>query len=693
MQVTSLLSRRDHHHDHDHPDGVSCDDGGHDHDHDHAVLPLAQTITGLIFVINSFVVTWFLSGGAEILQRGGGSAIGALTSNPIAAGSAMLGSIILGYPIVWTAINDLRRGLLTTNELVALAVLASFGSGHYQEAGVVAFFMLLGQIIETRTAEGARASIESLIELTPAKARRLTPNGEEEVATSLLAIGDVIRVRPGDNVAADGLIVNGQGSFNQANITGESLPVDKKPGDEVFAGTQNLTGAIEIRVTRAGQDTTLGRVRELILAAEKTKLPIMRIIDQYMGFYTPLVLVIGALVWAFTNDLSRVITVFIMACPCAFILATPSAMVAALSAAARLGILIKNVGDIELAARINAFVFDKTGTLTTGKLAVSRLAPVPGVAPAELLRVAASAEKYSNHPTAKALAQLAGEAGVPLAEPKDFAEAAGRGVSATLDGATVVVGRAQWLKEHGLTDDFMQSVDLNETEGFSLIFIARDRKFLGWVGLQDQTRPYAREALAELKAVGVRKIAMVSGDRQPVATRVAKEIGCEEAMGECLPQNKVEFVRRTRAKGYRVAVIGDGVNDAPALAAGDLGIAMGAAGSEVAIHSATIALMNNDLRRLPFLVKLSRQTRAVINQNFMFGIVFVVGGLVLAAMKFINPIIAAVLHVTGSLIVVFNSARLVRLGEELDPHVLPAPPAAQATAPAPHAHAPEPKLA
>ena len=693
MQVTSLLSRRDHHHDHDHPDGVSCDDGGHDHDHDHAVLPLAQTITGLIFVINSFVVTWFLSGGAEILQRGGGSAIGALTSNPIAAGSAMLGSIILGYPIVWTAINDLRRGLLTTNELVALAVLASFGSGHYQEAGVVAFFMLLGQIIETRTAEGARASIESLIELTPAKARRLTPNGEEEVATSLLAIGDVIRVRPGDNVAADGLIVNGQGSFNQANITGESLPVDKKPGDEDFAGTQNLTGAIEIRVTRAGQDTTLGRVRELILAAEKTKLPIMRIIDQYMGFYTPLVLVIGALVWAFTNDLSRVITVFIMACPCAFILATPSAMVAALSAAARLGILIKNVGDIELAARINAFVFDKTGTLTTGKLAVSRLAPVPGVAPAELLRVAASAEKYSNHPTAKALAQLAGEAGVPLAEPKDFAEAAGRGVSATLDGATVVVGRAQWLKEHGLTDDFMQSVDLNETEGFSLIFIARDRKFLGWVGLQDQTRPYAREALAELKAVGVRKIAMVSGDRQPVATRVAKEIGCEEAMGECLPQNKVEFVRRTRAKGYRVAVIGDGVNDAPALAAGDLGIAMGAAGSEVAIHSATIALMNNDLRRLPFLVKLSRQTRAVINQNFMFGIVFVVGGLVLAAMKFINPIIAAVLHVTGSLIVVFNSARLVRLGEELDPHVLPAPPAAQATAPAPHAHAPEPKLA
>jgi Zn2+/Cd2+-exporting ATPase len=657
MQVTSLLSRDEHEHEH----GDSCGSCGHDHSHSHTVLSLSQTLIGLLFVVNSYVMTWVFSDNA----------------NPVAAASAMIGAIILGYPIVWTAIDDLRRGLLTTNELVALAVLASFGSanfqvGGYQQAGIVAFFMLMGQIIETRTAEGARASIESLIKLTPAKARRITANGEEEVATSLLAVGDVIRVRPGDNVAADGVIVTGQGSFNQANITGESLPVDKKPGDEVFAGTQNLTGALEIRVTRAGEDTTLGKVRELILAAEKTKLPIMRIIDHYMGFYTPLVLVIGGLVWAFTGDLSRVIAVFIVACPCAFILATPSAMVAALSAAARLGILIKNVGDIELAAKINAFVFDKTGTLTTGKLAVSRLAPMAGTTPAELLRVAGSAEKYSNHPTAKALAQLAAEAGVPLSEPKDFSESAGRGVSAQIDGAKVIIGRAQWLKEQGIAEDFLKSVDLNETEGFSLIFVARNGKCIGWVGLQDQTRSEAREALAQLKATGVRRIAMISGDRQPVATRVAREIGCEEAIGECLPQNKVEFVRQIKAKGYRVAVVGDGVNDAPALAAGDLGIAMGAAGSEVAIHSATIALMNNDLRRLPFLVRLSRQTRAVINQNFLVGILFVIGGLLLAALKFINPITAAVLHVVGSLMVVFNSARLVRQGEELEPHLAPA---------------------
>jgi Cd2+/Zn2+-exporting ATPase len=341
-------------------------------------------------------------------------------------------------------------------------------------------------------------------------------------------------------------------------------------------------------------------------------------------------------------------------------------MVAALSAAARLGILIKNVADIELAARINAFVFDKTGTLTTGQLAVSRLAPLGEMKPAELLRFAASAEKYSNHPTAKALATLAGEAGVPLTEPKDFAEMAGRGVKANVNGAKILVGRAQWLKDNGVTEDFVKSVDLNETEGWSLIFVARDGKCVGWVGLQDKIRAEAKEALAELKEAGVRRIAMVSGDRQPVTTRVAAEIGCEEAKGDCLPQNKVEFVRSVKAKGYRVAVVGDGVNDAPALAAGDIGIAMGAAGSEVAIHSATIALMNNDLRRLPFLVKLSRSTRTVINQNFSFGVCFIVGGLMLASFGYLPPIVAAVLHVTGSLVVVFNSARLVRKGEELE---------------------------
>ncbi|HEX4349308.1 MAG TPA: cation-translocating P-type ATPase [Verrucomicrobiae bacterium] len=643
MQVTSLLS----HHEHDHEHGPECGCG---HDHEHSTVHVWQAVLGVVLVLNAFIVDWFFQAGTTL-----------------ASASAMIGAMILIYPILVTAVRDLRAGRLSINELVAIAVLAAFASGNYETAGVVAFFMLTGELIESRTAEGARNSIESLIKLTPTKARRLLKDGnEEEVAASQLAVGDVIRIRPGDNVAADGIITSGQGSFNQATITGESLPADKKTGDEVYAGTQNLTGVLEIKVSRAGTDTTLGRVRELIIAAEKTKLPIQKIVDQYMGFYTPLVLVIGALVWAFTHDLNRVIAVFVVSCPCAFILATPTAMVAALSAAARLGILIKNVADIEAAAKINAFIFDKTGTLTTGQLAVSRLAPLGDTKPAELLLLAASAEKYSNHPTAKALAALASEASVPLAEPKDFHETAGRGVRAEINGTKVFVGRAQWLKDNGIDGGFEKSVDVNDVEGWSLIFVARNGHCVGWVGMQDKTRAEAKDALVELKEAGVRRISMVSGDRQAVATRVAAEIGCEEAKGDCLPQDKVEFVRAMKAKGYKVAVIGDGVNDAPALAAGDIGIAMGAAGSEVAIHSATIALMNNDLRRLPFLVKLSRSTRAVINQNFLFGVLFIIVGLTVTSFGIIGPIVAAVLHNVGSLIVIFNSARLVRKGEELE---------------------------
>ncbi|MCX6870581.1 MAG: cation-translocating P-type ATPase, partial [Verrucomicrobia bacterium] len=542
-------------------------------------------------------------------------------------------------------------------------------AGGFQTAGIVAFFMLLGEIIETRTAAGARASIQSLIKLTPTKARRLSGNQEVEVAVSELKVGDLIRIRPGDNIAADGQIVSGQGSINQANITGESLPVDKGVGEAVFAGTINMNGLLEVKVSKAGEDTTLGRVRDLILAAEKTKLPFMRIIDQYMGYYTPLVLIIAALVWGFTQDLNRVITILIVACPCAFILATPTAMVAALSAAARLGILVKNIADLEAAARITAFVFDKTGTLTTGRLAVSRLNPLDGIAPAEMLRCAASAEQFSNHPTARSITALAQQAGVPLAQVSDFKETAGRGVSALIDGQRILVGRATFLKDQGVLGDLFQSVDLDETAGYSLLFVARDGHCIGWVGLQDQTRPEAAEALEQLRASGIRRITMVSGDRRPVAERVAQEIGVTEVVAECLPQDKVEYVRQTKAKGHRVAVIGDGVNDAPALASGDISIAMGAAGSEVAINSATIALMNNDLRRLPFLIRLSRMARTVINQNFLFGVVFIIGGMAAASFGYLNPIVAAILHNVGSLFVVFNSARLVRQGEELEPFV------------------------
>lgn len=616
---------------------------------------LERLCVGFLFIANAYLVDWFFARGSAI------SGI-----------SSAIGAVILAAPILLTSARDLWRGRVSINELVSLAVLASFATGDYKTAGVVSFFMVLGEIIETRTAAGARASIESLVKLTPAKARRINGLTEEEVPASALAVDDIVRVRPGDNVPVDGIVIAGSSALNQASITGESLPVDRKAGDEVFAGTINLTGMIEVRVLRSGQDTTLGRVRKLILTAEQSKLPIMRLMDQYMGYYTPLVLTLGAVVWVFSKDLARVISVLVVACPCAFILATPSAMVAALSAAARLGILIKNVADLELAAKIKAFVFDKTGTLTTGVLSVSRLAPTEGIAPSELLKLAASAERYSNHPVAKALQTLAAEVRITLAEPKDFVEIAGQGVRAEISGSQVFVGRAQWLIDHGLPETVVCGSSLREVEGFSLLFVARDGVYIGWIGLQDQRRAESSAAIASLREAGIKRIAIVTGDREPVAKRIAAEVGCDEIAAECLPQDKVTYVQGVKQDGYRVAVVGDGVNDAPALASGDIGIAMGAAGSEVAINSATIALMNNDLNRLPFLIRLSRQTRTVINQNFLVGVFFIIGGLSLAALGYLNPIVAAVMHNAGSLLVVFNSARLVRLGEEFDPHQQPA---------------------
>jgi Cd2+/Zn2+-exporting ATPase len=577
---------------------------------------------------------------------------------------AMAGAILLGGPIVLHAIKSLIKKEMHMDELVALAVIAAFVTGNYITAGLVAFFMLLSELIETRTALGARASIESLIKLTPTKANLIEKDGSEsEVDVSSLKPGDSIRARPGDNISADGEVIKGLSSVNEATITGESLPVDKVPGMQVFAGTTNLTGALDITVTKAGKDTTLGKVQSLIMQAEQTKMPIMRIIDRYIIWYMPTILMIAAIVLFFTRNIDHPITILIISCPCALILATPTAMVAALSASARLGVLVKNVADLELAARCTAMVFDKTGTLTTGRLYVTKLTPAENIEPAELLTVAASAEQMSKHPAARALQEVAKEANISLPTVDDFRETPGKGVTARVDSDKVMVGRDTFLKENKVNVSNVSDPALHEEQGFSTLYVAKNSKCIGWIGLQDKTRPEARQAVSELLDIGIKRVTMLTGDRDEVASRVAAELGCTDFKAHCLPQDKLSIVEQIRSDGHIVVVVGDGINDAPALAAGDLGIAMGAAGSDVAINSASIALMSDDLKRLPFLVRLSRTTRRVIRQNLGFGVIFIVLGVSL--FFFIKPSMAAVLHFLGSLIVVFNSARLVRFGEEL----------------------------
>jgi Cd2+/Zn2+-exporting ATPase len=612
-------------------------------------IAMLGTLAGGVLLINSWLAGFFYGSGsfnAEFL--------------------AMAGAILLGAPIVLHAIKSLIKKQMHMDELVALAIIAAFATQNYVTAGVVAFFMLLSQLIESRTALGARASIESLIKLTPTRANLIEQGGsEKEVKVSALRAGDCIRVRPGDNISADGEVIKGLSSVNEATITGESLPVDKVPGMQVFAGTTNLTGVLDITVTKAGKDTTLGKVQSLIIQAEHTKIPIMRIIDSYVKWYTPTILMIAGIVLFFTSDINRAITILVISCPCALILATPTAMVAAISASARLGILIKNVADLEIAGKMTAMVFDKTGTVTTGRLYVTKLTPAEDVEPAELLSVAASAEQMSKHPAARALQEVAKEADLTLPATDNFKETPGKGVTALVDSAEIIVGRDTFLEENNVDITNVSDPALHEEQGFSTLYVAKDSRCIGWIGLQDKTRPEARQAIAELLDIGIKRITMLTGDRDEVASRVAAELGCTDFKAQCLPQDKLSIVEQIKADGHTVAVVGDGINDAPALAAGDLGIAMGAAGSDVAINSASIALMSDDLKRLPFLVRLSRKTRGVINQNLCFGIIFIILGIAAAAGGWLLTVYAAVLHFVGSLIVVFNSARLVRYGEEL----------------------------
>ncbi len=612
------------------------------------ILRLIATFLGGALILNSYLATaWFEADPAR------------------AEFSAMLGAIFLGGWLVVDAIRDLLAGRATMRQLAGLAVASSFALGYYAEAGLVAFFLYMGTLIESRTALGARASIEQLVRLTPTTAHRVRQGQEEDVEVAHLQKGDVIRVRPGENVPADGVIRTGASSLNEASVTGESLPVDKDSGDMVFAGTENYTGAIDIEVTTVGTDTTLGKVQSLIMEAERTRLPIATIIDRHVHWYTPVILMVAALILVFTKNPSAAIAALVVACPCALVMATPTAMVAGISAAARLGVLVKNVAHLESAAELTAVVCDKTGTLTTGQLEVCRLSPASGVDAAHLLHRAASAERHSNHPVARAMQRVAEEAKVPLSEPADMEETGGKGVVAIVDGDSIMVGREAWLTERGVDFSNLTRPDRQETEGFSTLYVAENGRCIGWIGLEDHTRPEARRATDELKEAGFQNITMLTGDRWGVARRIAAELGCTDVVAECLPAQKLELVENMKKRGLRVVVVGDGVNDAPALAAGDLGIAMGAAGSDVAVNSASIALMNNDLRRLPFLVRLSRLVRRVVYENLFFAVGFIVVGLTLSSFGQLTPVQAAILHCLGSLPVIFNSARIVRFGEEL----------------------------
>ena len=607
------------------------------------------------------------------------------TSRQVADLPAAFGALLLAAPVFWAAAKDLWAGRASSWILASLAVLAALAINEFVMAGLLAFLLLLFDQIVHRTAWGARKAIHQLIRLTPHNARLVEDGGEREAPLAQVKPGMIVRVRPGENLPVDGEVVTGQSAVNQASLTGESMPIEVEPGENVYAGTSNLTGVIDLRVTSVGAETTIGKVSELIQAAESARSPRQQMIEQVAAYFVPAALAIAGVVWYFfsqsgapdAGDIAtrRAIAVLLVAFPQALLLATPTATVAAFTAAARLGVLIKKPQQLESAANVDTVVFDKTGTLTTGVFEVARLAPASDVEPAELLSAAATGEQHSNHPLARSIIATAEKAHVEIRESPDFEEIHGRGVCAkTQAGEEILVGRSAWITERlpGVRQAIAKVEE--QIEGMTGVHVARGGAYLGAVGLEDKLKNNATEVIQRLRALGVKRVSMFTGDRTSVAIRVGKAVGVDHIESECLPEEKHQRLRAMMQAGRRILFVGDGINDGPCLAAADVGVAMGLAGSDIAANSAGVALMNDDLSRTPFLIDLSRRTRSVLSQNIGVALALVIVGLALAATGQLSVFAALAYHLVGDVIVTLNSFRLVRFGEEMaepDAHARP----------------------
>jgi Cd2+/Zn2+-exporting ATPase len=620
-----------------------CCGGAHDHSEDGMKWRLLVVLIGGVCLI--------LSG---ILRRRTGQ-------EDLATTWAMAGAIVTALPIFRDALAGFRsKGFANTefymNQFITLAVIACFVTQQYVTGGLVAIILLLGHILEDRSMLGTNEAINSLLHLSRVSARRVRDGVEEEVDAESLGEGDTVRVRPGDTMPADGRVLSGFSTVNQASITGESLPVEVAEGAPVFAGTSNLTGLIEIEVTKTGGETVLGRVKDIVEEAQQTRAPIVRLTEEYARYYMPLILLIAGFVLFFTKDVRRAISVIVVSIPCTFVLAGPSAMVAALAAASRMGILVKSVRFFEVANDIDTVVFDKTGTLTTGELNVAAIEPSHGVKENDLLALAAAVEQHSTHPIARAVVDAANARGLTINDASEVQEKHGHGLLARVDGQDVIVGRGAWLHEQQIT----VSKKNGNFEDLSALHIGVNRALHGVIYLSDTVREEASGVVANLREEGVDQLTMLTGDRQSVAASIAQTIGLSNFQADCLPEQKQEAVVRLKADGRKVMVVGDGVNDAPALAAGDLSVAMGALGSDVAIQTADIALMASDLSRVPHFLGLADKTLRIINQNMLCGFIFIGAAIVLSGVGLIPPVAAAFIHELGAFFVIFNSARLLR---------------------------------
>lgn len=573
---------------------------------------------------------------------------------------ALLATLIVATPILHGVITAIRStGFAATqfymDQYVVLALAACLATGKYLTGGIVAIILVFGQMLEERTTVGVEMALSKLRQLNRLRARRKLGDAEVDCEAADLQLGDEILIRPGEIVPADARIISGQAQVDQSRITGESEPVEVSPGSEIFAGTSNLNGYLHAAVTGAGTDTVMGRVQSIIEQAKESEAPIISLAEDYARYYTPLILLIAASVFFFTQDIERAIAVLVVSIPCAFVLASPSAMVSAIAAASRLGLLVKSIRHLEKARLVDTIVFDKTGTLTRGQLELEKvLVHDDALDSKAVIQLAAALERQSNHPVARAIAQAGN--GQDLPAITGFTEHSGLGLEGRSEGRDLLIGRSSWLLKQGVE----LAIDLSTLTRHSLVLLACNGKHIATFLLADQVREEAPEALRRLRSLGIENFCMLTGDRKEVAAHIAGQMGITQVHAECLPEDKVRHIRDLRAAGHRVLVIGDGLNDAPALAEGDVGVAMGSLGNDVTIHTSDVALMSNDLRRLPDLLLLSARTVAIINQNLLCGFAFILMAITFSSLGFVNPIAAALLHEFSAFFVIFNSARLLR---------------------------------
>ena len=575
----------------------------------------------------------------------------------VAGGAALLVSV----PVASAAWASLRQPSLhgISDQLVALALIACWATGDLMTAAVLPIVMIVGHVLEERSLLGSREAIDALGRLVQSTSLRIRADGEREsVPTQALRPGDHIALLAGDRVPVDGTILTGQASIDTASLTGESVPVDRVEGDPVLAGSINLDGVLVVEVTRTGGETTLGKIVALMHEAEAAKPPVTRLLEAYAGHYMVLILLVAAAVWFATGDSAAMLAVLVASCPCALVLAAPATAVAAIVVAARHGILIKGSAFLEQLAEVTSVVLDKTGTVTTGVLTLVGVHPAPDVTNETLLALAASLGSASTHPVSRALAGAVPEPLRPVLH--DVREERGLGMRARRGGAQVAMGRPALLATFGAIAGAPP-----EHDG-PLVGLCEDDRFLGWLMLADQPRAEARAALDSLRGLGLQRQVLLTGDRESVARRVGATLGIDDICAEALPEQKMERVLAEVRQGFRPMVVGDGINDSLALKAGAVGVAMGAQGTDVALASADLVLMTNDLRRLGTCIRLSRSCRRTIHVNIAVGLGWTVTLVVLAACGLLGPagaIVAAVVHNFSTLVGIANSGRLLLFDE------------------------------